>query len=364
MRRLLLLPLLAFPMACRKPAAKPLPNSTAKAETVKSGTASPEAAKSEAASPEGKSKSEVREEILVVVNKHIITRRVLNQAVEQQHAALYRQFAGKELDEKLKDAREKTLQGLVDAFLLEDKGSELGSPVSDEYVRASIDGIKKENNFATDADLERALKGSLGIGLPEFMKRQKQQAIQQFVLQREVFSKVAVEDNELRAYYEDHKDEYRLPSRFRIRELVIAKGATPDDLAEARKKLETIQAGLQSGKPFEELARVHSTSPSKATGGDLGWMNKGFLRASIEEAAIRLKPDQVSAPIETDKDFYLIQLIALEDAPMKPFAEVKAKILEKLQEPKAQNAIEQYLANLRMRANIRYLVPKEQILKG
>lgn len=308
--------------------------------------------------------AEVREEILVIVNSHIITRRDLTQAVEQQNAALYRQFSGKELDEKLQTAREKTLQGMIDAYLLEDKGEELGSPITDDYVRASIDGIKKENNFATDADLERALKTSLGIGLPEFMKRQKQQATQQFVLQREVFSKVAVEDNELRAYYEDHKEEYRLPSRFRIRELVLAKGATPEEQAAARAKLAEIQAALKAGKSFEELARQNSVSPSKATGGDLGWMNKGFLRASIEDAAVKLKPEQVSAPIETDKDIYLIQLIALEDAPVKDFAEVKAKILEKLQEPKAQNAIEQYLANLRMRANIRYLVPKEQILKG
>jgi peptidyl-prolyl cis-trans isomerase SurA len=353
-RWLLLLPLLALPMACKKPVAKPLPGSKTAVE----------ASKSDGASADSKSKTDVREEILVVVNKHIITRRGLNQAVEQQHAALYRQFNGKELDEKLKDAREKTLQGLVDAFLLEDKGAELGSPVTDEYVRQSIDGIKKENNFATDADLERAIKGSLGIGLPEFMKRQKQQATQQFVLQREVFSKVAVEDNELRAYYEDHKDEYRLPSRFRIRELVVAKGATTEDQVEARKQLEAIQAELKGGKSFEELARLHSTSPSRATGGDLGWMNKGFLRASIEEAAMHLKPEQVSAPIETDKDLYLIQLIALEDAPMKSFADVKEKILEKLQEPKAQNAIEQYLSNLRTRANIRYLVPKDQILKG
>ncbi len=307
---------------------------------------------------------DVREEILVVVNKHIISRRALTQAVEQQHAALYRQFSGKELDEKLQGAREKTLQGLVDAFLLEDKAAELGNPVTDDYVRASVDGIKKENNFTTDADLERALKGSLGITLNEFMKRQKQQATQQFVLQREVFSKVAVEDNELRAYYEDHKDEYRMPTRFRIRELVLAKGATVADLAEARKQLATIQEALKAGKAFEDLAKAHSTSPSKATGGDLGWMNKGLLRASIEEAAIRLKPDQVSDPIETDKDLYLIQLIALEDAPVKAFAEVKAKIMEKLQEPKAQNAMEQYLSNLRLRANIRFLVPKEEILKG
>ena len=309
-------------------------------------------------------KAEVRDEILVVVNKHIITRRGLTQAVEQQHAALYRQFSGKELDTKLTDARDKTLQGLVDAFLLEDKGTELGSPVTDDYIRASIDGIKKENNFTSDADLEQALKGSLGIGLPEFFKRQKQQAIQQFVLQREVFSKVAVEDNELRAFYEDHKDEYRMPTRFRIRELVLAKGATPADLAAARTQLVAIQTDLKAGKSFEDLAKAQSTSPSKATGGDLGWMNKGFLRASIEEAALKLKPEQVSAPIETDKDLYLIQLIAHEDAPVKAFAEVKPKILEKLQEPKAQNAIEQYLAGLRIRANIRYLVPKDQILKG
>jgi len=353
-RWFLLLPLLVLPLACKKPVAKPAAGATAGSEP----------SKVDSLSAEGKSKADVREEILVVVNKHIITRRTLNQAVEQQHAALYRQFAGKELDEKLKGAREKTLQGLMDAFLLEDKGTELGSPVTDEYVRASIDGIKKENNFATDADLERALKGSLGIGLPEFIKRQKQQAIQQFVLQREVYSKVAVEDNELRAYYEDHKDEYRLPSRFRIRELVLAKGATAEEQADARKKLEEIQAELKGGKAFEALARQFSTSPSKATGGDLGWMNKGFLRASIEDAAVKLKPEQVSAPIETDKDLYLIQLIALEDAPVTSFAEVKAKILEKLQEPKAQNAIEQYLAGLRMRANIRYMVPKEEILKG
>ena len=345
-------------MACKKPEAKPKSIGVATP-----GVKQPETASTEVRT-EGQSKIDVREEILVVVNKHIITRRGLSQAVEQQHAALYRQFSGKELDEKLVDAREKTLQGLVDAFLLEDKGAELGSPVTDEYVRATLDGIKKENNFATDADLERALKSSLGINLNEFIKRQKQQSTQQFVLQREVFSKVAVEDNELRAYYEDHKDEYRLPSRFRIRELVIAKGATEADQAEARKKLESIQAELKGGKPFEDLARQHSTSPSKATGGDLGWMNKGFLRASIEEAAVKLKPEQVSDPIETDKDIYLIQLISMEDAPVTAFAEVKAKILEKLQEPKAQNAAEQYLVNLRMRANIRYLVPKEQILKG
>ena len=59
-----------------------------------------------------------------------------------------------------------------------------------------------------------------------------------------------------------------------------------------------------------------------------------------------------------------MQLIQSENEEARPFAEVKAQIMEKLQEPKAQNAIQQYLANLRTRGNVRFMVPKDQILKG
>lgn len=318
-----------------------------------------------AATPEAtEKKAKVVEEILVTVNQHILTRRSLQQAVEQQNAALYRQFTGKELDEKLKAAREKTLQGLIDAFLLQDKAEELKINIPDEYIRQNIESIKKENNFATDADLERALKASLGIGLDAFIKRQKQDVLQRQVMGSEVYRKIAIEDQEMRAWYEDHKDEYKLPSRFRVRELVVPKGATDAEKEAAKAKVAAVTQALKEGQKFEDLVKVHSSAPSKDTGGDLGWMQLGLLRKSIEDAALGLKPDQVSSVLETDKDFILLQLIGHEENRAVAFEEVKDKILEKLQEPKAQNAIEQYLAGLRLRANIRFLVPKEKILAG
>jgi hypothetical protein len=59
-----------------------------------------------------------------------------------------------------------------------------------------------------------------------------------------------------------------------------------------------------------------------------------------------------------------VQLISAELDLVKPFSEVRPQILEKLQQPKAENAIQNYLQGLRVRANIRYQVPKEQIFKG
>ena len=310
------------------------------------------------------SAGEVREEILVVVNAHVITRRTFQQAVEQGTAALYREFSGKELDDKLRSAREKTLQGLIDSDVLDDKAADLGVAVSDETLHGYVEDIKRQNNFTSDADFERALKGSLGIGLQAYLVRAKQDMLKQEVLRREVFSRVAVEEQELKAYYDEHKAEYAKPSRFRVRELVLPKGVDAEQQAATKATLATIQDELKRGTAFEALVQQYSTAPSRSTGGDLGWLAKGVLRTDIEQAALALKTGQISAPLETDKDVYLVQLTEAELDGVRPFMEVRGEILQKLQEPKAETAVEGYIQSLRIRANIRYLVAKETILKG
>lgn len=308
--------------------------------------------------------TEVREEILVVVNNHILTRRAFQQEVEQAGAALYRNYSGAELDARLRDTREQMLQHLIDAFLLDDKAVDLGIQVPDEHLAQMVETIKKENQIQSDADFDQALRTNLGIGLKEYLVRGRRQLVQQEVLRQEVYSRVAIEDQEIRAYYEDHKDEYRQPGRFRIRELVLAKGATPEEQQATRATLEAVHQALKAGRPFMDLVKEYSQSPTRDMGGDLGWMTKGLLLGSVEAAALALKVDQVSAPLETDKDIYLIQLIASDQESIRPYEEVKAQILDKVREPKAQNAIDNFLNKLRVRANIRYMVPKEQILKG
>ncbi|HNY27454.1 MAG TPA: hypothetical protein PKH31_08750, partial [Candidatus Sumerlaeota bacterium] len=45
-----------------------------------------------------------------------------------------------------------------------------------EDMRSMVENLKKQNQFATDADLERALRSSIGVGINDFLKRARQNA--------------------------------------------------------------------------------------------------------------------------------------------------------------------------------------------
>jgi len=304
------------------------------------------------------------EEILVVVNNHIITRKAFQQTVEQQYAELYRHFSGNELDTKLQDAREKILQEMIDNFVLIDVASEKEIQNMAPSEAEFLDDLKKRTAISSEADLERAIKSEVGLSLNEFVRQQRQSYIIWQLLSREVYYKVPVEDQEARLYYNEHQADYKKSARFRIREMIIPKGAGSAEQESAKETLAKVQAGLKNGEPFESLVKDYSVNPSSATGGDLGWIEKGLLLKAIEDAALVLNPNEVSDVIETDKDYIFIQLIASELEGVKPFSAVKDEIKQKLAEPKAENAKQHYLQAQRLRANIRFIVPKEQIIKG
>jgi len=67
---------------------------------------------------------------------------------------------------------------------------------------------------------------------------------------------------------------------------------------------------LKAGKSFEELARKYSTCPSASAGGDLGVQDLSRFEESFGEAALILKPGQISASVRTRFGYHLIQRIS------------------------------------------------------
>lgn len=107
-----------------------------------------------------------------------------------------------------------------------------------------------------------------------------------------------------------------------------------------------VKEELGQGKSFEELAKQYSEDTgSKEKGGDLGYFTSGKMVKEFEDAAYKLKKDEVSEPVKSQFGYHIIKVTDIKE--QKPFDEVKGDIKKDLVQKKAQDA--QFMNDLMMK---------------
>ncbi len=76
---------------------------------------------------------------------------------------------------------------------------------------------------------------------------------------------------------------------------------------EAKAEIEELLKKIKSGSDFAELARQYSDCPSKRNGGNLGKFTRGAMAKPFEDAAFKLKKDQISGIVETEFGYHIIK---------------------------------------------------------
>ena len=303
------------------------------------------------ASPYGGS---VVEDIVARVNDQIITQTDYDRAMQQLDAE------GRQRGETMQEISEghrDLLRNLIDQQLWLSKGKELGITGDTELIKR-LDDIRKQYNMASLEDLEQAAKEQ-GVSFEDFKQNIRNQIITQDVMRQQVGQKIQFTPGEAEQYYEEHKQDYQQPESVRLSEILISTG-TPDangnvdpaKVAAAKAKADDIEARLNSGGDFVQLARSFSDGPTAASGGDLGQFRRGALAKVLEDKTFVLKAGQNTDPIRTRQGYVILKVTQHTEGGVQPFKNVEEQVDEALYMSRMEPAIRAYLTKMRDEAFI------------
>ena len=312
----------------------------------------------------------VVEEIIARVNNEIVTRTEyvrsrdqLKQEVQQQDPTnADRAFAEKQRD---------VLRDLIDQQLLLQKGKDLGITGDTELVKR-LDEMRKQMNLGTMEELEKAAEAQ-GASYEDFKQNLRNQIVTQRVIGQEVGSHLAMNKEDVKKFYDQHKAEMERPEQVRLSEILIApktpakpaaganteakpeppsEAETEAALAAAQAKAQDVLDQIHKGGKFADLAKKYSDGPSAKDGGDLSYFKRGTLSKELEDKVFALKAGEVTDVIRTKQGYVILQASEHQMAGIPPMKEVEPRIQDALYMQKLQPALRAFLTTLREEAFI------------
>ena len=173
---------------------------------------------------------------------------------------------------------------------------------------------------------------------------------------------VTISDDEIRTYYERHKETFAKPPQAHLSHILIA--VDPAWNSEQKKaaadKTARLRELLVEGEDFVRLAAQHSDdNQSKDQGGDIGWFSPGQLVPSLEKKVEPLKEGEISPVIEDRFGFQIIKVIERKAAVTPPLNELKGKIRGILKQERGLKLLQPFIKKLRDEAKVEILLSGE-----
>jgi peptidyl-prolyl cis-trans isomerase C len=258
------------------------------------------------------------------------------------------------------DKRDEVLRGVLDQLvayhLLAQESRARKLDVTDAEVEAQM--AQARQGFPTEEAFKQGLAAQ-GVTIDQLRQQARTGLQVQKVIDAEVASKVAVQDADVSAFYQQNLDRFKQGDTVHASHILIgvAQTATPEEKAAARAKAEAALKQVKRGADFAAVARAQSQDPGSApNGGDLGFFPKGQMTPAFEEAAFKLKPGGVSGIVETPFGFHIIKVIEKRGARTAPLAEVSGQIKEFLEQGQRETKLEQFLDQVKTRSKVEILV--------
>lgn len=259
--------------------------------------------------------------------------------------------------DQIHSINQEVLESMIRRELLYQESKKAGIRVDPREIDREIEDLKKQ--YLSDAEYRRDLN-QRNITEAELRSHVERTLSVQKYIDQSFKNRVEVSDGEMITYYENNLPLFRRPHQVRVSHLLIQTDPKedPSRKREARQKIERIQREIKQGKEFEKLAREHSDGPTRASGGDLGYIRMGQLDKELEKVVFNLKIGELSEIVETEYGFHLFKLVDKKPETILAYENVKDGIRQTLLMEKAKLEADQFARTLRDKADVAILLPE------
>ena len=157
--------------------------------------------------------------------------------------------------------------------------------------------------------------------------------------------KVVVPPADVERAYNDNIEQYSTPEQVRASHILL-KTEGKDDAA-VKAKAEEILKQAKAGADFGELAKKYSEDEGSAkNGGDLDYFTRGKMVPEFESAAFMLQPGQISDLVKSPFGYHIIKVTDKKAGTRRTLADMRQQLTDQLSYERAQLQASELAANL------------------
>jgi len=205
-----------------------------------------------------------------------------------------------------REIRQKLMPQIVDSLIDEQlklqEAERLEIEVSDEEVDAGVATIAK-NNKIPPKEFPGRLKAA-GVKVATIRDQVKAELAWNKVLQNSVRSRVSVTESDVDSYIEIARNNLG-KDEFFVSEIFLPVDEASKD-ASVKQLANKLVAEIRKGAPFPRVAAQFSKAAGAQKGGAIGWIQQGQLPEELDQALVRMKKGELSAPIHSQSGYHIL----------------------------------------------------------
>jgi peptidyl-prolyl cis-trans isomerase SurA len=238
--------------------------------------------------------------VAAVVNEEIISTLDLGARIEM----IVRSTNLPATNETRQQLAPQMLRMLIDEKLKMQEAERLNITITPTDLNTAIATIEQRNNIP--AGQFRDAMDRQGVPYESVIEQIRADLSWNRIVSRRIAGQISLDDTEVREATEHLKSITGKPEHD-FSEIFLSTSA-PADAAEVQALALQLISDIQSGAPFEQVARQFSQSVYASEGGRVGWMAPGEIEPEIENALLRMEPGEVAGPVEAFGGLAILRL--------------------------------------------------------